>query len=227
MKTDFNKPKLVLMKKKIFTTNPSSWCLGSNWLKGLIPLLALFVFALPMQTQAQQAPNCSNFSPAINENGDIEAGYRDFITNPAAIQAPMKVTLYNQWGGVISTATWNNLNNTTRMLNVCQYLGKKLEYSVETPDGKCNQGVINLNGTPGVVLTSALDTKLTGINISEGKIYVYCGQVPAPSAHVPTATTPCGGSASTPKVQPDWVMVIPCDEVSDIAETIFRTWEVL
>ena len=85
--------------------------------------------------------------------------------------------------------------------------------------------MINLNGTPGVVLTSALGTKLTGINISEGKIYVYCGQVPAPSAHVPTATTPCGGSASTPKVQPDWVMVTPCDEVSDTAEMIFRTWE--
>ena len=59
------------MKKMNFTTIQPSWCLGSNWLKGLIPLLALFVLALPMQTQAQQAPNCSNFSPSIDENGVV------------------------------------------------------------------------------------------------------------------------------------------------------------
>src|SRR5690606_40927605 len=83
-------PKLELMKKKIFTTIQSSRCLGANWIKGLIPLLILFVFALPMQTQAQslQPPNCSNFSPAIDSDGNAFVGLSDFATNKVHLQAP-------------------------------------------------------------------------------------------------------------------------------------------
>ncbi|MBY5959577.1 hypothetical protein KUV50_15600, partial [Membranicola marinus] len=214
------------MKKTNFTTIQPSWCLGSNWLKGIVPLLALFVLALPMQTQAQQAPNCSNFSPAIDESGDIEVGADDYVTNHAGVTYPVTVTVYNQWGGVLSGFPVELADaDATHTWNVCSYLGKNLDYSVRNDVGNCTQGVINLNGTPGVVLTSALGTKVTGPHVTDNKINVYCGSIPAPSMHVPTASAPCGGSATAPKVQPDWVMMPNACGEGDTAKVIWRTWE--
>src|SRR5690606_9002623 len=213
------------MKKTNFTTIQPSWCLGSNWLRGLIPLLALFMLALPMQTHAQQ-PNWGVFCPAINEDGEGEGALSDFVTNLSQLNAPVKVVLYNQWGGPIRTFNWNNINNSTRTQNVCSYLGKTLRFSVETSGGICTLGSMILNGTPGVVLTSGLGTKVTGEHVDTGKINVYCGTViPTSGNYVRTATAPCGGRATAPVAQPDWIMPFPCNVDSDTAEVIFRTWE--
>src|SRR5690606_15182098 len=103
---------------------------------------------------------------------------------------------------------------------------KTLRFSVETSGGICTLGAMILNGTPGVVLTSGLGTKVTGVHVDTGKINVYCGTVvPTTMNYIPTATAPCGGSATAPKVQPDWIMPFPCNVDSDTAEIIFRTWE--
>src|SRR5690606_9987374 len=135
------------MKKTNFTKIPLKWCLGTNWLKGMIPLLALFVFALPMQLQAQQAPNCSNFSPSINADGYIEVGADDFVTNHLGVGYPITVNLVNQWGGAIWTYEFANADETT-LWNACSYLGKSLSYTVTNSQGTCTQGVMNLSGTP-------------------------------------------------------------------------------
>ncbi|MBY5957951.1 T9SS type A sorting domain-containing protein [Membranicola marinus] len=215
------------MKKTNFTTIQPSWCLGANWLKGIIPLLALFVFALPMQLQAQQAPNCSNFSPAIDASGDVEVGADDFVTNHVGVGYPITVSVHNQWGGVERTFEFAN-ETETDFWNVCSYLGKSLDYSVTNNVGTCNLGKINFNGTPNAVLTSAFGNKSpwTGENASEGKVNVYCGYIPAPSSHVPSAVSPCGGRVSAPKVQPDWVMMPNACGEGDTAKVIHRTWEV-
>src|SRR5690625_7855608 len=98
------------MKKTNFTTIQPSWCLGANWLRGIIPLLALVVFSRPMQVQAQngstggtQAPNCSNFSPAINAQGKAVVSTADFLTNASNAAHHVTVTVESQWGGASCT----------------------------------------------------------------------------------------------------------------------------
>src|SRR5690606_23545810 len=121
--------------------------------------------------------------------------------------------------------------DTTVFLDVCGYLGTTLQFSVSNvingTQQACNLGQMILNGTPGVVLTSGLGTKVTGVHVDTGKINVYCGTVVPTTTNndLPTATAPCGGSATAPKVQPDWIMPFPCNVDSDTAEIIFRTWE--
>src|SRR5690606_32466258 len=90
----------------------------------------------------------------------------------------------------------------------------------------CNPGQVILNGTPARVLTSGMGTKVTGVPVDTGKINVYCGTVvPTARDYIPTATAPCGGSATAPVAQPDWIMPFPCNIESDTAEILFRTWE--
>src|SRR5690606_1628317 len=218
------------MKKTNFTTIQPSWCLGSNWLRGLIPLLALFVLALPMQTHAQQQPNCAQFSPAINQDGEVEVGADDFVSNPDGVGYPITVQILNQWGGPAFASIILGDADTSVFLDVCKYLGTTLQFSVTNvingTQQTCNLGQMILNGTPGVVLTSGLGTKVTGEHVDTGKINVYCGTViPTSGNYVPTATAPCGGRATAPVAQPDWIMPFPCNVESDTAEVIFRTWE--
>ena len=212
------------MKKTNFTKIPQKWCLGSNWLKGMIPLLALFVFALPMQLQAQQAPNCSNFSPSIDAEGNIIVGADDFVSNHVGVGYPLTVNLVNQWGGSITTFVFQDGTQTVEW-SACSYLGKSLSYTATNSAGTCTQGVMTLSGTPSLILTSNF-TGRTGANTDTNKIVVYCGAIPVPSSHIPSVVSPCGGSASTPRVQPDWIMPVPCNVESDTAKIIFRTWEV-
>ncbi len=213
------------MKKTNFTKIPLKWCLGANWLKGLVPLLAFFVFALPMQIQAQQAPNCSNFSPSINESGQVVVGPDDFVTNHVGVGYPLTVNIVNQWGGSIMEFVFPN-GDATVSWNVCAFIGKSLSYTATNGQGTCTQGVVNLSGTPAVVMTSRYGTSITGDHVGLGKINVYCGFEPTPNSHIPTAVSPCGGRVSQPKVQPDWIMPVPCNVESDTAKVIFRTWEV-
>src|SRR5690625_6975444 len=116
------------MKKTNFTTIQPSLCLGANWLRTIIPLLALFVFALPMQVQAQngitggtQAPNCSNFSPAINAQGKAVVSTADFLTNASNAAHPVTVTVKNQWGGAIFTYEFEDTDDTYEW-DVCSLL---------------------------------------------------------------------------------------------------------
>src|SRR5699024_9174821 len=112
------------MKKTNFTNIQSSGCLGTNWLREVIPLLVLFVFALPMQVQAQgtQAPNCSNFSPSIDGSGNAIVSARDFLTNAENAQYPVKVSVKNQWGTVIFSPEFTD-PDITYAWYVCPYLG--------------------------------------------------------------------------------------------------------
>ena len=207
------------------------WCTGANWLRGLIPLLALFVLSLPVQALAQgtQAPNCSNFSPAIDSDGNAVVGAKDFTTNSSSVQYPVTVTVYNQWGGELPgwPKTFDD-PDTTAIWPVCDYLGKKLSFSVENKVGKCNLGWVDLNGTPAATLTSAWKDSDSRPHVSDNKMVVYCGMVPSPSSHRPTVQSPCGGRTTGLKTQPDWVMMPEnsnCGE-NDTAEIIWRTWEV-
>src|SRR5690606_21173336 len=139
--------------------------------------------------------NCSNFSPSINADGNIEVGADDFVTNHLGVGYPITVNLVNQWGGAIWSYEFADETSTTSW-NVCSYLGKSLSYTVTNAQGTCTQGVVNLSGTPAAVLTSAYGSRLTGANIDTNKINVYCGYVPLPSSHIPSAVSPCGGRVS-------------------------------
>src|SRR5690625_3307797 len=217
------------MKKTNFTTIQPSWCLGANWLRGIIPLLALLVFALPMQVQAQngstggtQAPNCSNFSPAINAQGKAVVSTADFLTNASNAAHPVTVTVKNQWGGAIFTYEFEDTDDTYEW-DVCSLLDQSLEFSASNSLGNCNRGWVDLNGTPPPVLTSAWAAG-DADHIGDGKIIVYCGNVPVPNDHIPSVDVPCGGSASVPQAMPDWVETNSCGD-NDTAEVILRHWE--
>src|SRR5690606_3470737 len=217
------------MKKTNFTQIHSLWYLSKNFLKGILPLLVLFLWTIPQEVDAQQ-PNCAQFSPAINQNGYAVVGPDDFVSNPNAVDYPLTVHILNQWGG-LAFPEFILYADDTYMLNVCNYLGKTLQFSVSTTSLEgakytCNLGQMILNGTPGVVLTSGLGTTVTGPNVGYGKINVYCGtNVPTTGPYIPTAVSPCGGRATAPVLQPDWVMPYPCNIESDTAKVVYRTWE--
>src|SRR5690606_35863820 len=99
------------------------------------------------------------------------------------------------------------------------------EFSVSNHLGTCNQGQMRISGQTGLTLTSALQPNPENPAIGTGLLYVYCGNVPSPEEYRPTTTAACGGGATTPRAQPDWIMPITCSEESDTAEIIFRTWE--
>src|SRR5690625_2502787 len=172
------------MKKTNFTHINPSWYLDIRWLREIIPLLALFVLFIPMQVQAQgtQAPNCSNFSPAIDGDGDAIVSARDFLTNAANAVYPVTVTVKDpRFGGgiVIKTFEFPNID-ATESWAVCNYLDRRLEFSASNSVGNCNRGFIDVNGTPPPVLTSAWQDGDPDLSIGNNKKVVYCGNVPAP-----------------------------------------------
>src|SRR5690606_11205114 len=169
-------------------------------------------------------------SPSIDADGNAIVGADDFVTNPAGVDYPITVQILNQWGGPAFPEIVLTEAADTDTINVCRYLGKDLEFSVTNTningvDQTCNLGKMILNGTPGVVLVSAMAPDEDNPAITHNKINVYCGDVPAASKYVPTAYAPCGGRATAPRVQPDWIMPFPCNEESDTAEVILRNWE--
>ncbi len=187
------------------------------------PLDIYAAMCLPTTTNLSQ-PNCSAFSPSISENGQAVFGAPDLLSNYASTAYPITVTFLNRWGGVIGEYELVDFCDTDTMI-VCANLGTEIEFSVANSLGSCAKGFMRLNGTPGVVLTSAMAPDTTNPAVTHGRINVYCGDIPAPADYVPTAVSPCGGRATAPQVQPDWIMPFPCDVENDTAEVIFRTWE--
>ncbi len=183
-----------------------------------------------LQSMLGSAPNCGVLSPAILPGGHILVSGQDFVSNQAGY--PLTVSIYNQWGGLVPG--WPHTfeyPSTTYSWAACNYQEQNLEFSVTNNLGTCHQGQIRLNGSPGVFLTSAMQPDAELPAIDTGLLYVYCGNVPAPEEYIPGVVVPCSGGIgvrsgySVPRVQPDWIMPIPCNEESDTAEIIFRTWE--
>src|SRR5699024_4418075 len=203
-------------------------------LKRTLPILILMVLILPMwqssfaQSTNTQAPNCSNFSPAIDGNGDAVVSARDFLTNAEKAVYPVTITVKDPRFGegmAIRTFIFESIDETETW-GVCNYLGRRLEFSARNSVGNCNQGVIDLNGTPPVRLTSRWQAGGSDPSVGNNKKVVYCGSVPSPSSHVPIAQAPCPGMTFTsPKAMPDWVEVNACGD-NDTAEVILRHWEV-
>src|SRR5690625_3951159 len=179
----------------------------------------------PPVAEGTQAPNCSNFSPAINGNGEGVVSARDFLTNAENVKYPVTVSVKNQWGGVIKSFTFSN-PDATATWKLCDYLDSRLEFSAKNDLGNCNRGWVDLNGTPPIHLRSAWQAGHSDPSIGNNKRVVYCGNIPAPGSHRPTATTPCPGMTYTgPVAMPDWVEVNACGD-NDTAEVILRHWEV-
>src|SRR5699024_2488504 len=149
---------------------------------------------------------------------------RDFLTNAENAQYPVKVSVKNQWGTVIFSPEFTD-PDITYAWYVCPYLGQSLDFSATSNVGTCSRGWVDLNGTPPILLTSAWTADDPRPNVGDNKIVVYCGSVPPPASHVPTATSPCGISHSAPKAMPDWVDINACGD-NDTAEVILRHWEV-
>src|SRR5690625_7853949 len=90
---------------------------------------------------------------------------------------------------------------------------------------KFNIGYIDINGTPPIHLRSAWQAGNSDPSIGNNKRVVYCGNIPAPGSHRPTATAPSPGMTSTGRVaMPDWVEVNACGD-KDTAEASLRRWE--
>jgi len=168
-------------------------------------------FTIEASRGGEDPPNCSNFSPAVLGNGDIVFGAPDLLTNSDQAKYPVTGTILNQWGGVIKTFELQNKCEMVTM-NICNNLGNRLDFNVKNSRGTCNDGIINLNNTPPLIMTSAyqsggntlINTRsskvITGPHISQSKINVYCGQIPDPSDHIPAAEDVCTGKTYTPKV---------------------------
>lgn len=172
-----------------------------------------------------QSPNCSNFSPAIDEQGMAEVSAGDFLTNANNVGYPVTVKVKNDWGGTIKEFEFSSISDF-HTWKVCPYLGESLEYSASNSTGNCNLGKIDFNGTPAIILTSAWSAGSSDPSVGDNKKLVYCGNVPSPSSHRPKAEAPCGGSFDAPKAMPDWVEVNACGD-NDTAEVILRHWEVM
>src|SRR5690625_854564 len=190
-------------------------------------LLFTFILSLILwDVEAQnQSPNCSNFSPAIDELGIAQVSVSDFLTNADNTAFPVTVSVKNQWGGELKSFTLNSRSDAHEW-KVCEELGQTLEYTASNSKGNCRLGKVDLNGTPAVILTSAWDSSSSDPSVGDNKKVVYCGNIPSPSSHKPKATAPCGGSFQGPKEMPDWVVVNSCGD-SDTAEVIWRHWEVI
>src|SRR5690625_4336958 len=171
-------------------------------------------------------PNCSNFSPSIVGNCQAVVSASDFLTNWESAAYPITITVFNQWGGALPgfPITLNDPNEEY-MMDVSSYLGQTLEFSVSNSMGRCRLGVIELNGAPGPVMESAWRDDDSRPNVGQGKMIVYCGNVPAANTHRPDVHMPCGGTYSGPVAMPDWRDVNACGD-NDTAEVILRHWEV-
>src|SRR5690625_6143431 len=90
-------------------------------------------------------------------------------------------------------------------MDVSSYLGQTLEFSVTNDAGRCRLGVIEINGAPAPNLESAWNLDDPRANVGDGKILVYCGNVPSPDEHRPDVHMPCGGSYTGPVAMPVWV----------------------
>src|SRR5699024_8654282 len=124
-------------------------------------LLITFILSLSfwdtgalMAQSPLQSPNCSNFSPAIDEQGNAEVSAGDFLTNANNTSFPVTVEVKNKWGGTIKTFVFDNISDI-HSWKVCEYLGQSLEYTASNSIGNCRLGKVDLNGTPAVILTSA------------------------------------------------------------------------
>src|SRR5690606_21601397 len=84
---------------------------------------------------------------------------------------------------------------------------------------------MNLDDIPAVVLTSAMSPNPDDPAVTHGRINVYCGDIPSPTKYALRASATCGGWATAPTAQPDWIMPFPCTPANDTAEVIYRTWE--
>lgn len=165
---------------------------------GSIGFLLLFLLVTGSGLWAQQAPNCSNFSPAIDGDGNAYVSAGDFVTNIDRTEFPVRATVLNQWGGVLDTFYFEDDEQLVEW-NVCSYLGKSFAFAVENEVGKCNLGQVDLNGTPPPELISALqsgfldeDGEVAG-HIGQNKMVVYCGLVPGISdpRYRPDVKTAC------------------------------------
>ncbi|WP_236981094.1 hypothetical protein, partial [Membranihabitans maritimus] len=110
------------------------------------------------------SPNCSNINPGINKDGYIQVSAQDLasnITSASIFISELEVSIYNSWGGQLGD-TWRLENSDDLInLNVCDYLGTELIFSLKNEKGECNQGKITLNAAPPPVLTSAFGTTIT------------------------------------------------------------------
>src|SRR5690625_2124847 len=153
-------------------------------------------------------PNCSNFSPSIVGDCEAVVSASDFLTNWESAAYPITITVFNQWGGTLPDfpITLDDPNEEYTM-DVSSYLGQTLEFSVTNDAGRCRLGVIEINGAPAPNLESAWSSDDPRANVGDGKILVYCGNVPSPDEHRPDVHMPCGGSYTGPVAMPDWVDV--------------------
>ncbi|GAA5225311.1 hypothetical protein GCM10025777_59420 [Membranihabitans marinus] len=198
-----------------------------------------------------QLPNCSDFSPAIDENGDIVFGAYDLLTNAEGVKYPITVQFYNEWGGLLSTFNIEGFCDLVSW-NTCGYSGQVVDFTVTNQMGSCTEGMVRIQSTPSLNLTSRFQHDITDLpthdgdyitddsdidevvtaGVRRGKVVTYCGYIPSADNpdYRPVVSVPCAGGRGSGyyglSVQPDWIMPIKCDEENDTAEIIFRTWEV-
>ncbi|WP_236971163.1 hypothetical protein, partial [Membranihabitans marinus] len=213
------------MKKTNFTLIQPSW-LSSNWLKGLLPLLAFVMLSLPMQTFAQESPNCADIGPSIDQDGVARFELADFVTNSGLGGVrPATVVVKNEWGSPVKLYSDQELTSSLGTsfeftsggqdvyIDMCPLLGKTLSFSVSNASGTCTNGEIRVNGLPPVVLTSRFQHDVTGLPTHGGSYVTSASGISeAKTAGVRRGkvVTYCGmvPSASNSKYQP--VVSVPC-----------------
>ncbi|WP_236972652.1 choice-of-anchor Q domain-containing protein, partial [Membranihabitans marinus] len=199
-------------------------------------MICTATFTIETNRGGEESPNCSDFSPSVNPQGEITVSPIDFLTNAESANYPLVVKVYNEWGSEIKVFELQDYC-ATDVWNICNNLGDQLRFSTENEAGICTEGMIYLTDNPAPILTSALQSSNglsimprrlleQGTNITKGKINVYCWNIPDPSDHIPSAFNGCTGESYSPQVQPDWVMPVDCERESDTAKVILRTWEV-
>src|SRR5690606_7840690 len=181
--------------------------------------------------------NCvAVISPSIGPDGTISVQLSEII--PGNRNMPIYIVeALNEWGGVI----WKgeNLIGTNFILEgfeLCNFLGRQITLRVSDGEVTCDSTLILDNSIDlflisafGSTVNEASDVDLPTAYIDTGLLVTYCGYVPDASQHKPQVLNPCNpdrvGSYDI-QVQPDWIMPVHCNENSDTAEIIFRTWEV-
>ncbi|MBY5960289.1 FG-GAP repeat protein, partial [Membranicola marinus] len=194
---------------------------------------------------------CEYVCPTINCHGMVNVGFGPNcmieITPEMVLTQPLDsfaarfttVTLTNQFGGVIpdNLLSYKDRGRTFTAtirsdIPGCGYYECSTQVVVDDQAGSLRFVSAFQSNLPGDAMVYNLNTpsasnysEMTGPHISQGKMNVYCGQIPDPSEHTPLVMDQCTGQQYTPKVQPDWVMMPNACGEGDTAKVIWRTWE--
>ncbi len=182
-------------------------------MKKNVLFLSLLFLLIGSSSFLYAGPTCTNINAPVSADGIAYITVSSFVTN-AAESAPVDVTIFNPYGGVV--ATYTGLMPTDSVeIAACSNLGRTLDYWVRGNDGLTCEGSFTFKDSNLPILLGRSETVFCDDSLIIGG---DIGGVP------PSAVIPCGGTMTASFVA-DWVIPFPCIDLNDTAKIILREYE--